>query len=199
MPASTRTIGGAVAVVMLLATLVFSCGNDVVSIRHGNKAGTRRVAALFSFAAAGLAATALMPRRRRRVPSAGPRSPRTARCALALLLAAGACEAPGATIESMEISADQLPSEFDSTRTFHLTTGPVADPLPIVRDLLDAQIDVRRAWQPLVDNCLDPLGPRFTVEIEADDPLVLAFGFTRGEGRLRCATRLTAYIVVSRE
>ena len=198
MPASTRSIGGAVAITMLLGTLVFSCGKDVVSIRHGKKAGTQRVAAVF-LAAAGLAATTLMPRRRRRAPWAGPRAPGTARCALVLLLAAGACEAPSASIENVEVSADQLPSEFDSTRTFHLATGPVADPLPILRDLLDSQIDVRRAWQPLVDSCLDPLGPRLTVELEGDDPLVLAFGFARGEGRLRCATRLMAYVVVSRE
>src|SRR3990172_5394753 len=100
MPASTRSIGGAVAITMLLGTLVFSCGKDVVSIRHGKKAGTQRVAAGF-------------------LAAAGRAGPGTARCALVLLLAAGACEAPSASIENVEVSADQLPSEFDSTRTFH--------------------------------------------------------------------------------
>jgi hypothetical protein len=59
--------------------------------------------------------------------------------------------------------------------------------------LWDAGLESRRAWQPLDNLCLDPVGPQFTVEFVMDDPRIAEQGFARADGRLRCATTLTAY------
>jgi hypothetical protein len=74
------------------------------------------------------------------------------------------------TIESRTITTAELPSE-----------------------LLDGGIAVTRAWQPLDDRCLDPLGPTFTLELAAADPAVQDQGFELGVGWLLCAMTLTEY------
>jgi hypothetical protein len=74
-------------------------------------------------------------------------------------------------------------------------TGTVSDPQGMLTALWDSGLESRRAWQPLDNLCLDPVGPQFTVEFVVDDPRIAGQGFERGDGRLRCATTLTAYTI----
>jgi hypothetical protein len=98
-------------------------------------------------------------------------------------------------ITATTISVDQLPAEFDGTRTYHYRVGSVADPQGLLVALWDAGLESRRAWQPLDNLCLDPVGPQFTVEFVMDDPRIADHGFERADGHLRCATTLTAYTI----
>ena len=100
------------------------------------------------------------------------------------------------TIDSKTITADQLPAQFDTSRTYHYRTPNLDNPKKMLETLLAAGLDVTRAWQPL-DNpiCADPVGPTFTVELKADDPAILNYGFDRGSGRLACATSLIEFTV----
>jgi hypothetical protein len=97
----------------------------------------------------------------------------------------------------MEISTAELPSEFDSSRTFHIAAGTVSDAEGLLIELWNSGIRPTRAWQPLDDRCNDPLGPRFTVELAVEDLRIHDFGFEGGVGRLQCSTRLIAYVVTN--
>ena len=91
-------------------------------------------------------------------------------------------------IQSSLITVDQLPTEFDPTRTYHYHANGVDKPE-------DADIRTRLAWYPLDDRCLNPVGPRFTVELARDSARMADFGFAREDGSLYCATTLIAYDV----
>jgi len=97
-------------------------------------------------------------------------------------------------IESREITGDELPETFDDARTYWAQQA-VHAPVAEIRTLLNQGFAVTRAWNPLDDRCYNPTGPRFTVELAADDPRVLDAGFERGVGFLGCAERLTQYTV----
>ncbi len=101
----------------------------------------------------------------------------------------------GPSITSRVITTGELPSEFDTARTYHYRLPSLRDPEGVLVALLNAGFSVSRAWQPLDDCCLDPQGPTFSVELEVDDPGIQAQGFERGVGRLWCATMLTEYTV----
>ena len=107
----------------------------------------------------------------------------------------GTLERADPEITAVTISVDQLPAEFDGTRTYHYRVGSVADPRGMLVALWDSGLESRRAWQPLDNLCLDPIGPQFTVEFVVDDPRIADHGFERADGRLRCATTLTAYTI----
>ena len=107
----------------------------------------------------------------------------------------GMPEHTGPRITAATISADQLPNEFDGTRTYHYRVGSVADPQGLLVALWESGLESRRAWQPLDNLCLDPVGPQFTVEFVRDDPRIAEQGFARADGRLHCATTLTAYTI----
>ena len=107
----------------------------------------------------------------------------------------GTGEHAGPVITAATISVDQLPAEFDGTRTYHYQIGSVTDPQGMLMALWDSGLEARRAWQPLDNLCLDPVGPQFTVELVTDDPRILDHGFERADGRLRCATTLTFYTI----
>lgn len=107
----------------------------------------------------------------------------------------GTLERAGPQITATTISVDQLPSEFDGTRTYHYTAGHVTDPRGMLEALWDSGLESSRAWQPLDNLCLDPVGPQFTVEFVLDDPRIAEQGFERADGRLFCATTLTAYTI----
>ena len=120
--------------------------------------------------------------------------------AFSFLVAGAGChsatlERAGPQITSATISVDQLPAEFDGTRTYHYRVGSVTDPQRMLVALWESGLESRRAWQPLDNLCFDPVGPQFTVELVVDDPRIAEEGFERGDGRLRCATTLTAYTV----
>jgi hypothetical protein len=98
------------------------------------------------------------------------------------------------TIHSAIISSGDLPAEFDSTRTFHYAF-PGVNPESLLTVLWKADVRVSRAWLPLDNTCMGPIGPLFTVEVESGDSAVLDFGFSSGDGRLRCATRLRGFTI----
>lgn len=102
------------------------------------------------------------------------------------------------TIEARTITTAELPAEFSASRTYKYPLPSLNDPKGVVLALLDAGIAVTRAWQALDNRCADPIGPTFTVELEAADAAILDEGFELGVGRLWCATTLTEYAVVWR-
>ena len=99
------------------------------------------------------------------------------------------------TIQSRTITTAELPPEFDPSRTYQYRQPSIKDPEGVLVALLNAGFAVTRAWQPLDDRCLDPLGPTFTVELEVDEPTIQDHGFERGVGRLLCAATLTEYTI----
>ena len=107
----------------------------------------------------------------------------------------GTLEHTGPVITATTITAEQLPTEFDGTRTYHYRVGSVSDPQGMLMALWDSGLESSRAWQPLDNLCLDPVGPQFTIEFVVDDPRIVEHGFERSDGRLRCATTLTAYTI----
>ncbi len=127
---------------------------------------------------------------------------RQLRCVIALLGLAvlGAChDAPvqpaGVQLDSIVIGVAGLPDEFDSLTTFTFDV-PAVNAESVLVALLDVGIPVRYAWRPLDNRCMDPIGPRFTVQLHRDDPRMLDHGFVRGAvGRLLCASQLMWYQV----
>jgi hypothetical protein len=101
-------------------------------------------------------------------------------------------------IQSETISVEQLPDVFDETRTWVFRQVHPPEVEELIREMWRAGIRTRRAWLALDDRCFDPIGPRFTVELETDDPRIGDYGFDRGVGRLFCATHLTEYTVVGK-
>lgn len=112
---------------------------------------------------------------------------------LAASMSMAGCQEPEPAFRRELISVDQLPVEFDAARTYHRAVGQVQDPEALLLELWGAGIHATRAWLPVDNLCFDPLGPRFTVELAQEDSRILSQGFERGDGRLRCATRLWAY------
>ena len=120
--------------------------------------------------------------------------------ALSILLVTAGChsatlEPTGPVIRATTIPVDLLPAEFDETRTYHYRVGSVTDARGMLIALWNSGLESRRAWQPLDNLCFDPVGPQFTVEFVMDDPRIAGQGFERGDGRLQCATTLTAYTI----
>src|SRR6185436_8987094 len=91
----------------------------------------------------------------------------------------GTLERAGPVITATTISVDQLPTEFDGTRTYHYRVGSVTDPQGMLVALWESGLESKRAWQPLDNLCLDPVGPQFTVEFVMDDPRIAGYGFER--------------------
>lgn len=96
-------------------------------------------------------------------------------------------------ISSITISANQLPN-LDPTRTYHFRTNELK-PEETLMSLLQAGIPVQEAWLPLDNFCLDPIGPRFTVQLSRQDSKIENFGFDPGEGRLACSSKLKHYVL----
>lgn len=68
-----------------------------------------------------------------------------------------------------------------------------ADADSLLVALWRAGVRVAEAWQPLEDLCADPVGPRFTIRLEAADPRVLALDFETGSGIRPCTVRVRRY------
>lgn len=97
------------------------------------------------------------------------------------------------TFEATRIASSDLPLRFDEERTF-VYAYHSANPESLLTVLSNVGIKVIKAWQPLDDHCMAPIGPRFTVELAAFDERVLTYGFTRGAGRLRCSSELVVFM-----
>ena len=98
------------------------------------------------------------------------------------------------TIRSQIISVDQLP-EFDLSRTYFYQFSSLENPESLLISLWNAGIPISQAWLPLDDQCMNPIGVRFTVELTGDDARIGGFGFIRGVGYLACATQLKRYTI----
>jgi hypothetical protein len=96
-------------------------------------------------------------------------------------------------IDVTEVPRSELPV-LDPSRTYEHDFAAV-DPDSVLATLLAAGIPVTRGWLPLDNLCLDPRGPRFTVELSQPDARILELDFGLGMGRLACATTLRRYIV----
>ncbi len=92
------------------------------------------------------------------------------------------------------ISSGSLPKNFDEGLFFEYKQVNVK-PESLLTELLDADIPVVQAWLPLDNRCMDPIGPRFTIELRQKDDLVSEFDFKQGSGRLACATTLKHYVI----
>jgi hypothetical protein len=128
-----------------------------------------------------------------------PRTELRLRAAVAALLIAFAACADDATGPDPEIRIETIEQSdlpaLDPARTYESTLQG-EDPETRLRDLLARGIPVARAWLPLDYLCLDPIGPRLTVELSRADAAILQFDFRQGTGRLACATALQQFVVL---
>lgn len=93
------------------------------------------------------------------------------------------------------ISVSELPAELDTALTFeHLPGGIKAD--SVLQRLTEANVPIRRAWMPLDNRCMDPIGPTLTVELRKPGARMSEFNFKKGTGRLVCSTRLILFTAI---
>lgn len=97
-------------------------------------------------------------------------------------------------IHSSTILSSSLPKHFDEGRVFQYNFSQV-NPESVLIQLWSAGIPVVQAWLPLDNQCMDLIGPRFTVELAQEDLRIVKFDFTKGSGRLGCATMLKRFII----
>lgn len=93
-----------------------------------------------------------------------------------------------------EISAGQVP-QFGSTSFVYFSNSTLVNPEALLSEMISAGLPVVQAWQPIDNRCADPIGARFTVELFEPDARIENYGFTRGAGRLECATKLKHYVI----
>jgi hypothetical protein len=111
-------------------------------------------------------------------------------------LAIGCGGSPMRPVDDIDVTTiprSELPP-LDPARTYEHDFAQV-DPDSVLAALLAARVPVARAWLPLDNLCLDPRGPRFTVELSRPDDRILGLDFDQGMGQLACATTLRRYIV----
>ncbi|MER3524785.1 MAG: hypothetical protein C4326_12235 [Ignavibacteria bacterium] len=120
---------------------------------------------------------------------------------LALMTLLAACQSSTGVeqpaIHSTTLSVTSLPKVFDESRMFHYKYAQVNSD-SVLMELWLAGIPVVQGWLPLDNHCMDPIGPRFTVELAKPLDAILKFDFENGSGRLMCATKVRRYIVVPR-
>lgn len=97
-------------------------------------------------------------------------------------------------IESEIVSTTDVWEQIDPARTYWSRFGTV-EPESLIVALWQAGLPVSRAWQPLDNRCMDPIGPRFTVELPKGDERILEHDFDTGPGRLLCSTTLEQFTV----
>jgi len=115
--------------------------------------------------------------------------------ALSLFTTSLSCQSPSQVVEPLfqvtPISGSQLPQQLTEwTYSYKFTT---VNPESLLAVLVKSGIPVSQAWLPLDNLCMDPVGPRFTIELTQQDDRVFNFDFVRGTGRLACATHLKWY------
>ena len=115
----------------------------------------------------------------------------------ALLCLALSCETGIGTsgvpsIETRIVGAGDFSQAADTALTYEYRFSAV-NPDSLLIALWKARIPVVQAWLPLDNRCMDPRGPRFTVELAREDPRMAEFQFMKGTGRLACATMLKRF------
>jgi len=113
----------------------------------------------------------------------------------ACLLGAVGCEddapfEPG--FQSEVVSAADVLARLDTARTYEYRFSMI-EPESLLVVVARTDLPLEYAWWPLDYRCLDPLGPRLTVELQRADPRILDLDFQKGTGRLVCATMLRQY------
>lgn len=93
-----------------------------------------------------------------------------------------------------EISFGDVP-QFNSSSLVFFHNSASVNPEALLTEMIQAGIPVVRAWFPLDNRCMDAVGARFTVELSAFDARIRNFGFSPGQGRLECATKLKRYVI----
>ena len=93
-----------------------------------------------------------------------------------------------------QLQKEEFPKKFDSTRTYYYYTNHVS-PDSLLNAMRSSGFAISRAWycEDVNYYCMDSFGPHFVVELEKDDPRILSYKFTRGEGRLQCSHQLNLY------
>ncbi len=97
-------------------------------------------------------------------------------------------------IQVTTISSASLPKQFAEGVTFEYEDENV-NAEAVLDELLNAGVPVVQAWLPLDNKCMDPVGPRFTIELSQKDDRMPKFKFKEGSGRLECATALKHYVI----
>jgi hypothetical protein len=123
-----------------------------------------------------------------------PTTALTALLALALGCGGEASPLDVPVIESEIVSTADVWAQIDPARTYWSRFSSV-EPESLIVALWQAELPVSRAWQPLDDRCMDPIGPRFTVELQGPDLRILEHNFETGPGRLLCSTTLEQFTV----
>jgi hypothetical protein len=90
------------------------------------------------------------------------------------------------------IPSKYLPERFDGVTYFYSYSRANTESLLTV--ISQRGVRWNQARQPLDNRCLDPIGPRFTVELQTEDRRIESFNFVRGTGRLTCASMLNHYL-----
>ncbi len=85
-------------------------------------------------------------------------------------------------------------AQLDTTRTFEYLFSSV-QPESLLVALWRADLLISRAWLPLDDRCLSPLGPHFTAELLQADPRMIEHDVLKGTGRLACATSFKQFTI----
>ena len=118
---------------------------------------------------------------------------------LASLILVAGCNKPSEPVEPKiqvtTIGLNQLPQQFDTTRTFVNNFYP-ANPESILTGLVKSGIPFSQAWMPLYDApCLymRVLKPSITIELTKDDMRMIQYGFIRGVSFLGCSEHFKRY------
>ncbi len=123
--------------------------------------------------------------------------------AVLLMLFGVACQTstevqdPQIQFHTSVVATATLSKPFDESRMYHYKYAEV-DPDSVLMELWMSGVPVVQGLLPLDNMCMDPVGPRFTVELEKTDARVEKFDFLPGSGRLLCATKVRTYRIVPR-
>lgn len=113
-----------------------------------------------------------------------------------LIMAIAACEQrttpSGPSFHVEVISSRDLPFQYQGVTYAYKFAS--ANPESLLTLISIHGIPWNQAWQPLDNMCMDPMGPRFTVQLQKEDKRLENFNFERGSGRLACASKLNRYI-----
>jgi hypothetical protein len=113
------------------------------------------------------------------------------------LAACGPVTAPlGYEYQTEEIEAAAAPP-YSAEKLYRYTFSTV-NPDSVLRVLLNDRLPVDEAWLPIEDLCAaagDPIGPRFTVILEAPTSRMSEYDFEAGNGIRECTTRIRRFII----